>query len=243
MRLIASNIRISYLFILCVLVIESVFTEDTKLIAGYDIAKPFHYLENGKLIGIDIEILESVIDKTGYTIEYIELPWARTLLNVEKGQVDIAIGAGFNESRTQWGYYSLPYKHINHWLYTKKEHFDHITSIDDFLNSGLILGIIIGWGYPIEIKLEISKELYKDQLVKGKNIEQLLKLLELGRIDGLIAIPEMLDQPLVPRAKYKEDLYFIFSKSSVKPDYVAEFNNALLILINSGKRNEIMTKY
>lgn len=237
------NLKKYLLLTLFIISMSPIFTNDSKLIAGYDIAKPFHYLEDGKLIGIDIEILESVIGKTGYTIEFIEMPWARTLLSVEKGEVHIAIGAGFNEARTQWGYYSLPYKHINHWLYTKKNHFNQITSIEDFLNAGLRLGVIIGWGYPIEIRHEINKEKYKDQLVEGKTTEQLLKLLELGRIDGLIAIPEMLKHPLVPRAKYREDLYFIFSKSSVKPNYVTEFNNALLSIIYSGKRNEIMAKY
>ncbi len=253
--------KIIYIFIiLCVVVtVDSTFASEKdvhhgcQLKAGYDEAKPFHFRnEKGLVVGIDADILREVLDIMGCQLKFHELPWARTLLFIENGTIDIAIGAGFTEKRAQWAYYSVPYKFIDHWLYTQADKHINVNSIDTFLKKNLKLGVVIGWKYPVEIRNALDNPEYSNLIVKVATFSQLPKILNLDRVDGIIAIPEQLrteilrnkfSHQFVSRAHYKEELHFMFSKKSVLPKIVTDFNNTLYQLIYNGHRKKILLKY
>lgn len=226
---------------------------ECQLIAGYDQAKPFHFRNSkGVVVGFDADILREVLGSIGCQVVFKEIPWVRTLLYVEKGKIDIAIGASFKVKRTQWAYYSVPYKYINHWLYTRADKHIDVDSIDKFFNNKLKLGVVIGWGYPIEIRNELDIPKYSSLVYKVPTFVQLPKMLNKDRLDGIVAIPEMLRTEIIQnnfshkfsaRAQYKEELHFIFSKNSVLPKLVAGFNNALYQFVYSGRRKKILLKY
>jgi len=54
---------------------------------------PFEYYENGNLTGFDIELMNTIGERIGYNIEYIEFPFDRLLPAVASGEVDCAISA------------------------------------------------------------------------------------------------------------------------------------------------------
>lgn len=228
-------------------------SHNCQLTAGYDEAKPFHYKNDSDVVvGIDADILRGVMNSIGCQITFQELPWARTLLYVETGTVDVAIGAGYKNARAQWANYSVAYKSINHWLYTRKNRHIDVDSIDEFFNKGLTLGVVTGWGYPIEIRDALSNPNYSNLIIEVSDFEQLPKMLDANRINGIIAIPDQLKSKVVrnnfshqfiSNAQYQEDLHFMFSKESVPPRFVTDFNNALYQLIHNGHRSKILRKY
>lgn len=223
------------------------------LTAGYDEVKPFHF-KNSKnvVVGIDADILRKVMKQINCNVVFRELPWGRTLLSVKNGAIDIGIGAGFKIQRAQWAYYSVSYKYIDHWLYTKAKQHQKVDSIEKFFEKKLRLGVVVGWGYPTEIRRSLDSPKNLKLINQVSTFKQLPKMLNLGRLDGIIAIPSALkgeiirnkiSSQFVSRAQYKEELYIIFSKKSVSPQLVTDFNNALYAFISSGQRKEVLSKY
>ena len=243
---------IAYLIVCVFLPLESYSQVNGRceLVAGYDRVEPFHFPKDGKIVGIDAEILNQGAKKIGCAVTYKELPWARTLSLLERGEIDVAIGASFKESRAKWAYYSVPYKFIDHWLYTRIDKHQQVVSIEGFFENQLSLGAVIGWGYPVEVSQALAKKSNANNISRVSTFEQLPKMLRRGRVDGIIASPTALEKEIgkninkfASRAQYKEELHFMFSKQSVASDVVARFNNAIYEIIYSGDRKEIFNKY
>lgn len=244
--------------ILLFMIVGMLFTGSTvlgdELTAGYDENAPFHFSnQNGKVVGIDADILREALADIGFSLQFEELPWSRILWMVETGELDIAIGAKYTDERSRFAHYSNHYKSIQHWLYTREGEYRHVRSLKDFLEQkNVVLGIMTGWGYPPEIAKLINDKKYETRLFKGVDLEQLLLMIDSGRIEGIIFTPETLEVmkneigievSLVPRARYEERLHFLFSKESVHLDIVARFNSALEKLIKNGRMKELTEKY
>jgi ABC-type amino acid transport substrate-binding protein len=224
-----------------------------QLSVAYDRAEPFHYLDaDGKLIGSDVEILTAAMAGPGCALTFTEYPWARTLKRLAAGESDVGIGAGYNEERTAWAWYSASYRSIQHWLYTATDKHQAIASVGALLESGATLAVVIAWKYPEGIRLALDNPAYKSQIVTVAVFEQLPQMLASGRVDAIIANPLVLaaerkkhgiTAAFSPRAKYEEPLYFLFAKKSVPPAVVTEFNNRLFHLIAIGQRAAILAKH
>lgn len=223
-----------------------------KLRVGYDEAKPFHFLEKGVVVGTDADILRKAAENIGCELSFEELPWARTLTYLEHGELDVAIGASFKTKRAEWAYYSAPYKSIDHWLYTRADKNSDVASIEDFFKRRLTLGVVTGWSYPTELRSVLDSPENSKFIIKVSSFGQLPKMLNADRVNGIVAIPEhlqsevlkhTLSHPFAVRAKYREELHFMFSKQSVSSDVVANFNNALFQVVTSGYRQKTFLKY
>ncbi len=108
------------------------------------------------------------------------------------------------------------------------------------------------WGYPPMIANALAKKENSGSLLKVNYPEQLLKMLDTGRLDGMIFTPatlkdqmqkESFNHEFMPIAFYEEELHFLFSKKSVSSDIVAEFNASLIKLIVEGDKQKIFEKY
>lgn len=228
-------------------------TSPCQLTAGFDEAVPFHFRDHqGQVIGSDAELLSQVLANIGCQLQFIERPWSRTLAGVQSGKIDVAIGAGVNPSRLPWGYYSVPYKHITHSIYTRSGFQLPGQSLETALAQDFRLGVISGWGYPPRLREILDTPAYKKNIEQVGSFTQLPKLLKLERIDGLISPQEMLLEykkennsanEFIEESQYQEDLHFIFSKKTVSPGIILDFNNELLKLIHSGQKDHIFAKY
>ena len=117
------------------------------LAVGYDESIPFHYSnEQGQIVGSDTDILREAMLPVACDLTFLELPWTRTMLGVEQGTVDVAIGAKHTKERAVFAYYSVPYKIIQHWLYTMADQHKDVDSLSDFFLKGKQLGIVRGVG-------------------------------------------------------------------------------------------------
>ncbi len=73
--------------------------------------KPFEYYdENGEIKGFDIDLMNSIAEKTGYEIEWVALSFDALIPAVQSGNVDCAISAiAKTEERAKLVDYSIPY--------------------------------------------------------------------------------------------------------------------------------------
>ena len=71
---------------------------------------PFEYMENDKIVGFDIDLMDYISGKIGYGVEYVNMDFDKLIPAVVSGEVDCAISAiSINEERKSVIDYSIPY--------------------------------------------------------------------------------------------------------------------------------------
>jgi glutamine transport system substrate-binding protein len=82
-----------------------------KLLVGTDAAyAPFEYLEEGKIVGFDIDVLEAVMKEAGYDYEVKNLGWEPLFETLRGGNADLGISAiTINDERKATFDFSRPY--------------------------------------------------------------------------------------------------------------------------------------
>lgn len=227
---------------------------DCEFLVGFENDRPFNYKnKQGVVVGSDADILNAVMKSINCSVIFYEIPWKRSLKELSVGNIDVVIGGKFLPEREKYAFYSSPYKKIYHWLYIKKSLSSQKSNLVEFLSQGLILGVVNGWSYPNKIYNLIHSVKHKEQIVRVSSFDVLPELLNRDRVQGIIANPYQLsevalrysidDKKFVPIDFFEEELHFIFSRKSKKEKYILEFNNSLLKLIYTGKRDELLKKY
>ena len=63
------------------------------VVATHATFPPYEYYENGKAVGIDIEIMQAVCDKIGYTMEIADMEFGSIITAVATGKADVGAAA------------------------------------------------------------------------------------------------------------------------------------------------------
>ena len=54
---------------------------------------PFEYMENDKMLGFDIDLMNYIAARIGYGVEFVNMPFDKLIPAVVNGEVDCAISA------------------------------------------------------------------------------------------------------------------------------------------------------
>lgn len=69
-------------------------------VTGYP---PFYFQdEEGRWIGIEIEVLTAVANEAGYKLEFIDLPWTRAIHYLKEGRADIMLALTKTDEREEF---------------------------------------------------------------------------------------------------------------------------------------------
>jgi len=223
---------------------------------GWELWYPyqFHNSKN-ELTGVDIEIFNLIAKKANMTISYVELPWQRHLMYIKSGVIDIAFGASYTEERAQTAYFSIPYRKESVNLFVKKGIAKSIKleKLSDLANTEYLIGVENGYYYGKEYLQLTNNPKFMARIHGVLDIEQNVKMLMKGHIDGFLADPitmqafikkyQLEDQfEQHPLPIYQSDIYIMLSKESCNDNDLNKINNAILALKESGKLSEIIKK-
>lgn len=86
-------------------------SKGTLVVATNAAFPPYEYYDsNGKLTGIDIQIMQAVCDRLGYTLEFIDVPFDEVIPSVESKKADIGASAlTITEERKENITFTTPY--------------------------------------------------------------------------------------------------------------------------------------
>jgi len=187
------------------------------------------------------------------SISYVELPWQRHLMYIKSGLVDIAFGASYTKEREQTAYFSIPYRKESVSLFVKKGTAKTIKlkKLNKLINSDYLIGVENGYYYGEEY-LQLKKNPEFMARIHGVlDIEQNVKMLLKGHIDGFLADPITM-QAFVIKYKlqdkfevhslpiYQSDIYIMLSKKNHNISELDKINDAILSLKQSGQLAEII---
>ncbi len=227
-----------------------------KKVRWYDDAPYSYRAPNGEVAGFDADLMRAILKRTGCRAVFVEMPWARALVELKSGRLDILSGTYPNAERAAFAHFSIPSSQSPNVLYlgpSARAHY-RLNKLDDLIGTHFRLGVQIGVSYGDDFEALKANPLFRDNQVPVTLRRNAWKMMELGRIDGMIADAASaelelrqlgLDSVLSPSGIVvsSNTSNVAFSKRSVSPQFVESFNKALQAMIADGEYRRIRERY
>ncbi len=224
---------------------------------GFEAWEPYQFTSvDNKPAGLDIELVEAAAQQMGCQISAQQGTWTDLIAALKEGKVDLLLGASITPARQEYAHFSAPYRQEQFVLFVRSADVAGYpqNTLADFVGAGKKVGIISEYYYGNEFA-----DLYNQEALKKQFVEASLGELNLARlldedIDG------MLEDSYVGHAMLKRkglgqqigthsismgntDVYVMFSKATVQPEVVENFNQALAALRADGRYEAIVQRY
>jgi len=198
---------------------------------------PYENLSDAAAPGFSTEVLKQVFAAMGQEASFEEFPWARAAELVFRGERDAIFTAFYNEERAQFCYFPKEPLAQDKWIL-------FIRSADVSRLQFSSFEDLVGHEIAVLRGASISPEFW-DFVRQHQNVtetasdETNFRMLEAGRVDFVVASSvngaRLIDalglkgevEPLLSRSLKEDNLYVIFSKERVSPEFVDAFSEAL----------------
>ena len=200
---------------------------------------PFEYLENGKIVGLDPDIIEAIFKKLGYQYKWANMEFGGLISALQTGKIDMVIaGMSITPERSKMVHFTSSYLTSKVAFITNKK--NPIKGMDDLEHKkyGAELGTT---------KENTAKNILGSTVVPFQNNTSALLALKNGQIDGIV-----LDESVAEEyVKNNSDLSLVgilegepkaiaFGKND--KDY-EKINEVLVQLVNDGTIEKLKEKY
>ena len=175
------------LFVCCLL--ASVASADSpQLTVAYPEWPPYKTIQTGRIGGIDARVLEEIGRRTGLTFDYVECPWARCLLMLQNGSVDLMTSIAQTDERKETMEFLEPPTRDSYAIsfYTNVKGARELRRYEDLY--GLDIGVIRSSAY-FE-RFDHDRRLRKTVVTREM---QLIEMLASQRLDVIVGIGANLD--------------------------------------------------
>ena len=205
---------------------------------------PYEYYENEKAVGIDIEIVQAICDKLGYTMELSDMEFGSIITAVATGKVDLGFGAiTITEERAKSVHFTISYSTGIQSIIVKED--SPITGVDDLAAEGIKIGV----QQDTTGDIYATDEFGEDHMARFNNGADAVQALVTGKIDCVIIdnspaetyVAQNQGLKILPTA-YAEESYG-FEMSYDNEALYNEVNGALEALISDGTVQSIIDKY
>jgi len=249
--------RVKLLWILWILVMPAAqCAACVKTVRWYDDAPYSFRAPTGEIRGFDADLVRALLAQMGCTANFVNMPWARAVAELEAGRLDILPGTLRNEERERFAHFSKPALESPNILYlssgaTSKY---RLMRLEDLLGTSFRLGVQRGVSYGSQFEQVRQDPRFVANLVPITLRRSAWRMLELGRIDGLIAdqaTARLELRQLALETKIADSgivvssstAVFAFSKRSLNPSFVAAFDKHLTVALNDGSYRTIREHY
>lgn len=213
--------------------------------------------EAGEVTGADIELIKAIGQEIGCELRFEELPWARVLLEIERGMLDLASSASRSAEREAYAFFSETYRQAEVAIYLRRGEGEkhRMASLAEVPRRGFRLGTIAGYYYGPEFDALMKDAAFAAQVDAAVDYPTNLRKLLHGRIDGylvddvgvLVAEARALGiEDKIERHPLRfpgEALHLMFSRKSVDPKQIEAVDRALRRMKADGRLRRIMDKY
>ena len=204
--------------------------------------QPFEYLENGKIVGFDVELMEALADELGKTVEWKNISFDGLLPALQSKKLDVIIaGMSATEDRKKFVNFSETYYTSNQMILVQKEK----PAVDSFDNlSGHDVGVVLGYTGDIAVS-----EIKGVKVHRYNGTGEAIMALKAGKVDAVVLDSE----PAKNYAKQNPELAFI-NTDVAKEEYAIavgkdnkaladDLNKALKVLKENGTYDSLINKY
>lgn len=206
--------------------------------------------------GIYIKTVLTAFLPLNCTVSFIEMPFARAIVELEQGRIDIIGGALSIDSRHAFAIYSMVEFNSPNVLFLRTDDIARfpLQNLADIQTYKLRLGGQLGVAYSKEYTELRAQPEFSALLKLISDRKALWKMLQLHRIDGVIAdldtgLAELrqlgLQNVISPSHLMisTQPAYFIFSRKTTSQEFVKAFDAELKKLEEAGIIDAIQSNY
>lgn len=233
-------------------------TAQESLVVGWVNWQPFSYRnEQQQIRGLDVELLNAIFQRANYQAKFSEMPWARVLHELKFGTVQLAMSANITTERQQYARFSHPYREEETAIVIRRQDVERwrgITTLEQLINTpDFHIGVLKGFDYGNTFRQLMARPELQSRLQMRLRLEQLLKMLQGGRIQGFILDPHGLQE-----WRHKDELqdglhillrieltpvHLMLSKKSTTETQLQQINLAIEQLKQSPDYQQILDRY
>ena len=212
--------------------------------------------ENGQVSGLDIDLLNAVAKEAGCQLVFDHIPWKRAQSMIGIGSLDVASGASKTSDREKFARFSTPYRSEKIAIYLRQEDLTkfRFTTLTDLAATSARVGMVHGYTYGDEFIGLQKQKAFRGGLHSVLSDEHNFKRLANRHVDVILIEPFVAKSLIASRSDVERfvrhetmidtgQIYFMFSKKSVKTKRVDQFNQALERIKKSGEYQNILNKY
>ncbi len=206
---------------------------------------PFEYLENGEIVGFDVELMEAIGDKIDKEIVWKNMQFDGLLPALQTGKIDAIIaGMTATEDRKKYVNFSDPYFVTNQMIITNSAN-PYSAKITSFENlPGHIVGVVLGYTGDI-----VASETKGVEVQRYNGASEAVMALKAQKVHAVILDSEPAKNyvnsnkglNLINTNVAKEEYSIAVAKKDKK--LAAEINDAYNELVADGTYSKLMKKY
>jgi polar amino acid transport system substrate-binding protein len=210
----------------------------------------------GEPVGITVDTVTETLRRMDCRVSYVELPWARALVELAAGRVDLVGGAFRRPEREAYAYFAAPQLFSPNRLFVPADAAlpVGVTRLAEATAGTFRLGVQLGVSYGPDFIALSADPAFAKRLVRASSRRSLWQMLALHRIDGLIAdeasarfeLAQLgLSGKIVPTAVQvsSEPATLMFSKKTVTPEFVKRYDRVSEALLKDGSLALILKRY
>ena len=202
--------------------------------------------------GLDPLLTNAVLRQAELGASWVRMPWARQLLSLQDGSLDLAVSASQVPEREAYALWTEPYRPERGALMALRRPTQAPRHLRELAQTAVRIGMIRGTAYPGEFVEAQQSPGFARRLLPLRHAGQGLQLLLKGGVNYLIDDPVTLQYlasrsgipPLVVvRWLYRGESRLMLAKRSeqAKPGLLARLNAAIASLRDSGELRRLLT--
>lgn len=218
---------------------------------------PYSFREtDGEIRGLNVEIARTALKQLGCEAHFVEMPWARALVELEQGRLDILPGALRKPEREVFAFFSRPINRSPNVLFVGKASATRyrIKQLSDLVSTDFRLAAQIDVSYGADYDALMKTPEFKARVSPLTMRSSAWRMVERDRIDGLIAdeISGLLElqqlglSDAISKTRVivsVEPANFAFSKKTNQQDFVNAFNSVFNAMLADGRYKAIAQRY
>lgn len=219
---------------------------------------PFHFRNaQGEVRGVYPELAREALKRVGCEARFLEMPWARALVELERGNLDILPDAYRRPDRDEYALFSRPVRRTLNYVYMSPAahaKYGQLRELSELRGTGFKLGVQISVSYGAEYDRLVKVADFASQLVQVTNYRGAIQMVEAGRLDGIIATDSggtlelRHDGKVLPLKRSSllasdEVAMFALGKRTNTADFVRSFNTALEAMMADGSYRSILERH
>lgn len=212
---------------------------------------------DGRLVGLRVELAERTLERMGCRAVWVELPWARALVELEAGRLDLLQGGLRRPEREAYAWMlDEPFTVANR-LYVRADGLSATgaaTRLQQAWRPGWKLGVQIGVIYGADYTEMLKNADFRASLTQVPVRRNLWQMLDIGRVDAVLADEttarrELAELGLQARVQAtavtmgQEPAQVMFSRRTMNATQVARYREAGAALQRDGSLGRIVAKY
>ncbi len=243
-------------FITLLLLIHIVSAEQF-MTSGYEPWEPYHTVDSaGVHSGFEYEIVKTVFDSLHTKLKFEYSTWENALKMLEFGRIDLLSGAGYTKERAAYAYYSVPYRYESFSLFIRRTPENNQQTDKELLglfSSGkMTTTLTAGMFYGPVVDSILKTIAPKKNSTTVKNYLQNIPIFRAGRSNCFLmetmtgkihfSKDEQTDLVRIVELPNGGPLHVMFSKNSVKKEFVDSYNATFTRLLKNGSLAPIYQK-